>query len=228
MVGGPGSGNFGHSGRLGEVGGSGPGSATYEKKIRDLNIHDFKTKYINSPVEHIIAYKNGVVDHESTTSDFSSCHIEDYVDMDMVHNHPSNSPGLSGPDIYLSIEGNAKSITALAPTGGSWTINRPQEGWEKWQENHIPGYKSGDNDRTRLFVRAAYEETTAEEAKTKETKEINRLLITGKITMDMANSMFSTNLAEKAIRSLGLSIEKRDNAEINNYVRIDSYGRVIK
>jgi len=138
-LGGEGSGNFGHAGRPGEVGGSGEGGGG-SSEIRTGIITRFAQKTDSLKVEHALVLNDnnevvGVFKGEGKSVKIpKDAKIEN---SHIMHNHPSeDTPGLSPADINVAIVRNLASITATGRTG-IVTLNRPTNGWPKISKDDI-------------------------------------------------------------------------------------------
>jgi hypothetical protein len=215
-MGGEGSGNFGHAGRLGEVGGSSTEgsslSSDHVKQIKE-NSKDFAQRdYNKADYEHMIAYKNGNYTYESKTHDRASCQIaEDIDDMDLVHNHPGGSPALSAPDIFVSAYQNVSSITAMNRKGEAWTVSRPKEGWAKWADDKF-GMKV-DTSEFQKTVRSQFDKTSDEVFDLPEMQPLHLAFTRGEIDLNGVEVIFANKTSETFCKKYGLTVTKHGGAK---------------
>ena len=197
------SGNRGHAGRPGERGGSGPGGGGATRGVgkgqRDKVIADFHNKWGGAPVEHMILYKDGKVIAESVGNG-TNCNLptkaDEAKDGDLVHNHPNDSPGLSPEDIFNSARFNVNSITAVTDDRGSWTVTRPEHGWDLQIISPQVVSKS---------FREILEKERASDATKADLKKVNE----NPNYYDEATNRLGERVSERTITALGLSLEKR-------------------
>jgi hypothetical protein len=218
-MGGEGSGNFGHAGRPGEVGGSaqGEGSEGFAGRAGTLDKERFKTvkgcvddftkkDYHKADYEHLIAYKNGEYSHESKTKDRSSCQIADVIDMDLVHNHPGGCPALSAPDVFVSAYQNALSITATNAKGEAWTVSRPREGWATWATREFGA--PPDTSEFQRRVQEQFNNTADEVFSLPEMQPLHLAFTRGEIDLSEAEYVFSKKTSEQFCKKYNITLTK--------------------
>lgn len=152
-TGGPGSGNFGHAGRPGEVGGSSAGDSTShlpedvayvlrarEEKLKDL---DYEAAAVLSPTGDVLHYL--------------SSYAKDYIKIDeninltdtiFTHNHPGSS-GLSIDDGKVAVAKNIREMRAIGADGRVHSLRR--EG-DTWPEGLIDAVRAADSEIHKVFV----------------------------------------------------------------------------
>jgi len=162
--GGPGSGNFGHSGVPGQIGGSGPGGGA--GKVLSMTGDE---SFYSADTERILIFSDDgeqlydVSSGDEHEVDTSSINAEDVVDAHMIHNHPSADLGsdtwtFSDKDIDTAADANLASTTVTGKYR-TYTINRPEKGWGnhaeamkqaqakfKWSDKYVSdmlGYREG-------------------------------------------------------------------------------------
>lgn len=142
-AGGAGSGNFGHAGRPGEVGGSSTlGHTAAEMRARRLpeTLEDAENRIRFEKNEHGFVEKDGRIiayfgdDHSSQIDLTKEIHPavigtpkDPLRDAIFTHNHPGNS-GLSPSDVFVAASHNVKEFRAVVDNGVH-SIERIGDGW---------------------------------------------------------------------------------------------------
>ena len=70
-------------------------------------IRNFKKQFAHEKKENIMGFRDGKVVSHVVGSKGSTSFGGDIKDVDVIHNHPSNSPALSEMDLIMTIYGNA-------------------------------------------------------------------------------------------------------------------------
>lgn len=149
VLGGSGSGNFGHTGRPGEIGGSGDGTLSAIDMQKEINRHglpptlqDAENLIRNEAVEHGFTVKNGhVTDYRGDTS-ADGIHLRDgdwetgggldpYHGAVFTHNHPSGN-AFSPDDGFVAASHKMAEIRA-ATHDGAFSL-KPRGEWPNPQE----------------------------------------------------------------------------------------------
>ena len=145
--GGPGSGNFGHSGRAGKIGGSsksGGGSRDsfstledFEKSVRSNSTESF---YAEDGEGKKILFKNG----SKSSVDFSPeemANMRAYSNISVSHNHPSSS-SFSSDDLVFGSRVNAKELRVVTKDF-DYTYSPSSTGWES-EKSILTKYDAAD------------------------------------------------------------------------------------
>ncbi len=137
LFGGPGSGNIGHSGRPGEVGGSGEGGGT------DKRILDKEKEIINSDTEQhfgltssgeIATYGRGKRQRNAWDIKLTPLESSNLKNGGIfTHNHPNSSGNamLSEEDYDVARNLNLQEMRVVGKNKSLARITRPLEGWPK-------------------------------------------------------------------------------------------------
>jgi hypothetical protein len=186
--------------------------------MRDKIIKEHFDKYAREPVEHMSGYKDGVLiaESEGTTEHCDFNHP--LKDLDLVHNHPNDSPCFSPQDVFLTIEGDANSITADSATRGSWTLVRPEGGWMNKETMSKMSFPA------RSAIKDAFDKYRDEELQSAYGMDIMDKMNNGDISWEEANQEFNEHWISKALPSLGLRIEKRAPEGVHPGVKIQPFG----
>ena len=135
--GGEGSGNFGHEGRPGEVGGSGEGggSITGRDTIGHNKIKQIESQIHSRSSEHAAIYsKDGkqisVKGGSSSSVSFTNAELSEMKDCILTHNHPSTefSRTLSPADYGVASKGNLSELRAVSGDK-VYLFIRGENGW---------------------------------------------------------------------------------------------------
>lgn len=141
LLGGPGSGNFGHAGRPGKVGGSADRLTASEMRARPLptSLADAENLIRNQPHEHGFLVRNG-----TPVQYFGNDHRE-YIDIGAIpdrddpfddavftHNHPSTL-SLSPDDVLTAARRNLAEVRAVTDAG-VFTMKRGETTWPTIEE----------------------------------------------------------------------------------------------
>jgi len=170
-LGGPGSGNFGHAGRPGEVGGSGVGDSTAhlpesvayvlrarEQKLKEL---DYEAAAILSPTGEVVNYISSYAKDYITIDEKLKPSLADTI---FTHNHPGSN-GLSLADGDVAVNLNIREIRAIGADGRVHSLRR--EG-DRWPDNFMALVRVADYETQKTFseeIRAGH--MTMQEANAK-------------------------------------------------------------
>lgn len=157
------------------------------KKINALNRQD---------KERLYAYKKGKSVAVSISGTYNTVTLPSgsLKDCDIVHNHPSDNPSFSPEDIYLSSSANVNSVSAVSISNGTWVILRPEAGWGD-ATDHIK-------------VERAFKKAISDERSSPTTKELIAKIQVNDITQEQGELIFRKNLARRALKSIGLTVEE--------------------
>lgn len=163
-LGGPGSGNFGHAGRPGEVGGSAPGNTNrlpglldaYDPKYHDAirQMHDTlmkKSFFADDKREALtVIYENGQVSNEILVGDIDSVPIPSHSNLEwrnkkavvVAHTHPySGAP--SSDDLSVQWHNNIPNQIVFGEDGSWYEIKMSSQlNVEEFRLAHSAYYKS--------------------------------------------------------------------------------------
>ncbi len=120
--GGEGSGNFGHEGRPGEVGGSGEGGGGEGNLSHNEATSSFASEYGGSKTEHSVVYDkdgNKVFTKHGSSSKIRYTEEEYRAIKDaslVIHNHPTADSGFSDNDIQFQQDRNIQTHIAVTST----------------------------------------------------------------------------------------------------------------
>ena len=184
LLGGPGSGNFGHAGVPGERGGSSSGGGGVSSGVLSGVSKGFAKMHADASIEHgmVLGADGGV--KLKITGDAQKLMIPKDADVSgthLIHNHPNERyPGLSPDDINTAITRNMGSITATGTTGDFIRIDMPDGGW--------PNLGKGD-------IKAAFDSTF---------DSIGGKTVNFKSGDNEALSKFTSDLSKKSMDKLGL------------------------
>jgi hypothetical protein len=158
------------------------------------HIEEFKKQYGTARVEHFRVIKEGKIVGEKIGREGSVEPWGNVRDSDVIHNHPSGSPAFSEMDIIMTTYGNAKSVTAVSATRGSWTIVRPSGGWKNIEHT---------------IIESEYRKALNKEKKSAETNALLSKMRNKQISMDDGEGIFAERYASSALDKLGFRIIKR-------------------
>jgi len=155
VLGGPGSGNFGHSGRPGEVGGSGVGDSTAHLpehtasmlRVREQTLKDlsYEAAAVITPTgEHLHFLTNYAKDYIKIDASLK----DSLVDTIFTHNHPSSS-GLSLDDGQVAVTMNMREMRAIGADGRVHSLRR--EG-DKWPDGFMDAVRAADSEVHKTFL----------------------------------------------------------------------------
>lgn len=173
--GGEGSGNFGHEGRPGEVGGSGPGggSITGRDTAGHQKIKDIEGQIHSNSSEHAAVYtKEGkqviVKGGDAHSVSFTDAELLEMKDSILTHNHPSSevSRTLSPADYGIAYKADLSEIRAVSGDK-VYLFTRGEKGWPAPSKVADSLVKHIESNAPRIYAQIKSGQITKAEGETK-------------------------------------------------------------